>query len=231
MTSMEIAPGMPSRSYTTSSNTFPTRALHQQSPLYQTQSHTSQNSTSSQAPRMNGIPRAGASTPQPALNTMAASNSNGGNITASNNIINQVADASKSLYQICLSLKRRLQQVPGFEVHMREMEEENRRADGMIDPVTSIWNCFRKGFPLMTIYNALVPHKPLHLDTSNMPEAKKAKAAAFKFVQACLIDLNMAEQCFQIRDLYGDDTTGFVKVCLHYKLIEHLGSEINRAHT
>jgi cell division control protein 24 len=215
---MEIAPGLP-RTHTAPA--MSTRTLQQQttpSPLFQTQSHSSQYSSYSQTSALSGAtltstsphpdPRpTGTPTPQ---QSHAASPSNGGPITATNNIINQVADASKSLFQICISLRRRLRLVPGFEVHLDEVERQT--ADGTIDPVTAMWGCFRKGFPLMTVYNALGPAKPIQVD-SKLPLAKQAKSAAFKFVQACMTELKFpSDECFQIRDLDGDDTAGFVKV-------------------
>ncbi|KAI9845986.1 MAG: hypothetical protein M1837_004392 [Sclerophora amabilis] len=135
----------------------------------------------------------------------------GGSVMASDSIINQVADSSKSLYQICIKLRQRLSEVPGFEHHLSEMEEDNE-VNG-VDPVESMWWCLRRGYPLMTVYNALNPAAPLHVDETKVPEAKRAKTASFKFVQACLKDLQFPpDECFLIMDLYGEDTTGFVKV-------------------
>lgn len=128
------------------------------------------------------------------------------------NIMNRTAHLNSSLYQICLSLKRRLAEVPGFKEHIAEMEEEEAEADDSTDPVTSMWNCLRRGYPLMTIYNACRPQVPLRIDP-NVSEAKIGKAATFKFLQACLTELRFpASECFLITDLYGGDTTGFVKV-------------------
>ena len=129
------------------------------------------------------------------------------------NIMNRRGDLNSSLYQICLNLRRRMAEVPGFEVHMAEVEEEEAEANDSTDPVTSMWNCLRRGYPLMTIYNALKPRVPLEVDASRLAEAKLGKAATFKFLQACLTDLKFpASECFLITDLYGGDTTGFVKV-------------------
>lgn len=130
-------------------------------------------------------------------------------------ITNKRATEKISLYHICLSLRRRLTTVPGFMHHIAEMEEEEAEADDSTEPVTSMWNCFRRGYPLMTIYNALKPKVPLHIDPSRIAESKYGKAATFKFLQACLTDLAFpANECFLITDLYGGDTTGFVKVCI-----------------
>jgi cell division control protein 24 len=109
--------------------------------------------------------------------------------------------------------------VPGFEAHIREAEE-NASQDVLDDPVESIWQCLKMGYPLLTIYNALQPAELLTLDTT-VSDAKRPKSAAFKFVQACLKDLKLPPgECFVLSDLFGDDTTGFVKVTqvLHYVL-------------
>lgn len=81
------------------------------------------------------------------------------------------------------------------------------------DPVSSLWRCLRRGEPLLTIYNAIQPAGPLRLDESVQPEKRRAKMAAFKFVEACLQDLKLPPgEIFTLSDLFGDDTTGFVKV-------------------
>ena len=129
------------------------------------------------------------------------------------NIMNRRADMNSSLYQICLGLRTRLAEVPGFAQHIDEMEEEEAEVEDSTDPVTSMWNCLRRGYPLMTIYNALKPAVPLKVDRGKIGEAKVGKAATFKFLQACLTDLMFpSNECFLITDLYGGDTTGFVKV-------------------
>ena len=130
-------------------------------------------------------------------------------VTATNNVMNTVADASSSLFQICVSLRQRLHGVPGFSESLLEEEED---ADEDTDPVTLLWRTFRRGYPLMLLYNALRPNQPLVLPAS-VREDKRGKAATFKFLQACLADLKFPqEEMFIITDLYGDDTTGFVKV-------------------
>jgi cell division control protein 24 len=130
---------------------------------------------------------------------------NGGPVHATANIINQKADASRSLYQICISLKQRLAQVPGFGPYLDELDPT--------DPVDPLWNLFRSGYPLLLIYNALRPNEELKVDDSSANEAKKSKIAIFKFVQACMKDLEIpSSQSFVITDLMGNDTSGFVKV-------------------
>jgi cell division control protein 24 len=137
---------------------------------------------------------------------------NGGPVIATNNIINQKADASRSLYQICVNLRQRLTQVPRFNIHLTDSDDEDEGEEDM-DPVSSLWRCLRKGTPLITLYNALQPAEPLQEIDEKMPAVKKSKMAAFKFVEACLKDLKLPPgDCFALSDLFGDDTTGFVKV-------------------
>lgn len=130
---------------------------------------------------------------------------NGGPVVATSNIINQKADASRSLYQICVSLKQRLAQVPGFDPFLEQLDPT--------DPVDPLWNLFRAGYPLLAIYNSLQPLEPLKVDDPNASEAKKSKIAIFKFVQACMKELQVPPaDSFVITDLMGNDTSGFVKV-------------------
>lgn len=146
---------------------------------------------------------ASASTVLPGQNGQNGQHS--GPIMATGNIINQKADASRSLYQICVSLKQRLGQVPGFDPFLEQLDPS--------DPVDPLWNLFRTGYPLLTIYNSLQPTEPLKVEDPNASEAKKSKIAIFKFVQACMKELQVPPaQSFVITDLMGNDTSGFVKV-------------------
>ncbi|KAJ5107954.1 hypothetical protein N7456_004629 [Penicillium angulare] len=129
---------------------------------------------------------------------------------AEDNIINR--RGGESIYQSCVNLKRRLSEVPTFEPWLEKMDEEDRER-GNTDPVAALWGCLRDGYPLLSIYNASGPDEPLVVDPVKVPEAKRPKAATFKFLQACLQDLAFPQQdCFLITDLYGESTTGFIKV-------------------
>lgn len=124
-----------------------------------------------------------------------------------NNIIN-VRDG-ESLYQICIKLRRRLSGVPGFQPYLEEMEE--REAEGA-DPVSSLWQCFRSGLPLLTIYNASEPEGGELIVDTKRPE-RVGKEAAFLFIKACMQQMKIpAADTFTVTELYSDNTTGFVKV-------------------
>ncbi|KAL4999710.1 hypothetical protein BDV10DRAFT_51301 [Aspergillus recurvatus] len=135
---------------------------------------------------------------------------NPGGPVAEDNIINR--RGNEGIYQSCVNLKRRLAEVPGFEPYLREMEEEDL-AQGNSDPVASLWNYLRHGYPLLAIYNASDPGEPLEIDTTKVPEARRPKAATFKFLQAAIQEMAFPQQeCFLITDLYGENTIGFTKV-------------------
>ena len=129
------------------------------------------------------------------------------------NIVNRKGGVDSSLYQSCLALRQRLATVPNFAGYLADMDEEEQDSGEETDPVTSMWNMLRRGYPLMDIYNALQPQTAIDVDVSKVAESKRGKAATFKFLQACLGNLSFpANECFLITDLYGTDTTGFVKV-------------------
>lgn len=165
--------------------------------------------------------------------TPVAPIANGGPVQATNNIINQKADASKSLYQICVTLRQRLRQVPGFEQHLIESDNEDNGEGMEMDPMSSLWRCLCKGYPLMTIYNSLQPAAPLQL-ADNVAAKNIPKSAAFKFLNACLVDLKFpSDECFLLSDLFGDDTTGFVKVSMlvlfiFFKRLEDEAPQLSR---
>ncbi|KAK7980831.1 succinate dehydrogenase iron-sulfur subunit- mitochondrial [Apiospora arundinis] len=136
----------------------------------------------------------------------------GGPVMASVNIINEKADASRSLYQICVQLKQRLMQVPGFEVHLNTLNELSNTGEHG-GPVESLWQLLRTGYPLLAVYNSLQPAEPLVVKETEGSDAKRSKLAVFRFVKACLEKLMIPNsECFVINDLLGNDTTGFVKV-------------------
>ena len=134
------------------------------------------------------------------------------NVSMMEALVNQKAGTYSSLYQSCLSLRQRLSEVPGLEGYLMDMDIEEQDSADETDIVTSMWNMLRRGDPLMALFNALRPPVPLALDRP-VAESKRGKAATFKFLQACMSELKFpAGDCFLITDLYGKDTTGFVKV-------------------
>ena len=154
--------------------------------------------------------------PPPVFPTLATTPVNGGPVEASESVLNKRADKDTSLFQRCLTLQMRLRAIPGFERWLLE-EEDRADDDEPVDPVTLLWRTFRKGYPLMELYNTLGPRTLLVIPNAKADEKsqkKHEKMATYKFIQACVNELGISqESCFILGDLYGDDTTGFVKVC------------------
>ena len=96
-----------------------------------------------------------------------------------------------------------------FEEYEPMVDDESN-----IDPVIRLWSFLKEGYPLMTLYNATRPRNPISVDENLIKtDIKRAKAATFKFVDACLKELHFASaDCFLMMDLFENDTTGFVKV-------------------
>lgn len=154
---------------------------------------------------------------------------NGGPVLANNNVLNKRADKDASLFQICLNLRQRLRGIPECEEALLQEEEDARMHTEDADPVTLVWRTFRQGDPLMAIYNALGPQRPLRVDPKK--RTKRDQAAAFAFLNACIKELNFPpEDCFFITDLYGDDTTGFVKVSGGLLVCATLSDTLGRLH-
>lgn len=137
----------------------------------------------------------------------------GGQVVATTNIINQKADASRSLYQICVAIKNRLSLAPGFDEYMARLEEREQEGGEAGGPVEGLWGLLREGLPLLAIYNATDPDEPLVVNVPNATDAKKGKLAIAKFVQGCSKELKIPPQeMFIVADLLGTDTSGFSKV-------------------
>lgn len=135
-----------------------------------------------------------------------------GQVVATTNIINQKADASRSLYQICVTLKQRLRLVSEFDEYMEQLEQREQQDGDAGGPVEGLWGLLRTGVPLLAIYNATDPDDRLSVPPE-ISEAKRPKLAMAKFVQGCSKNLKIPSQdMFIVSDLNGTDTTGFVKV-------------------
>ena len=142
-------------------------------------------------------------------------------LAATNSIVNQAADSSKSLYRICLRTVQRLRRVAGFEDYSGLLEETDTNGDEE-DPMARLWDCLKQGAPLVLIYNSTEPNHPISLVDDGAPQMGSSSAAAtdklarqrtMRFYKACKEDLGIPDdQLFTIRDLFGTNTTGFKRV-------------------
>ena len=124
-----------------------------------------------------------------------------------------VPPRAKPLYQSCLDTKEQLSQISGFQpifaLQWTESEEQ--------DPLTFLMQVFRRGIPLLMLLARVqrvqdITHY-IQLENFKGREQRIPKVATFKFIEACIVDLSFkSDECFTISDLFGNDTTGFVKV-------------------
>jgi cell division control protein 24 len=124
-----------------------------------------------------------------------------------------VTPRAKPLYQSCLDMKEQLSQISGFPpifaLQRTESEEE--------DPLTFLMQVFRRGIPLLMLLARVQGVQDIshYIYSENYigDERKIPKVATVKFVEICRRDLGFkSDECFTISDLFGNDTTGFVKV-------------------
>ncbi|GAB7350434.1 hypothetical protein MBLNU459_g1042t1 [Dothideomycetes sp. NU459] len=217
---MQVASHAPaSRPYTSTSPAYP--KMHSStSPLAHSQSHTGSSYSIQSAPSSRSSDTTQGTSAStlfpPPLPTSTPTN---GNIEPTNNVMNKIADKETSLFQICMVLRQRLIAVPGFDTFLHDeeaaavLDDQGAAADHDVDIVTLLWRTFRRGRPLCALYDTLRPDQPISVDVSKYNPAKQGKALTSSFLRYCINELQFSvEDCFIIYDLYGDDTTGFVKV-------------------
>ncbi|KAL2069465.1 hypothetical protein VTL71DRAFT_14144 [Oculimacula yallundae] len=158
-----------------------------------------------------------------ALQLVGPVEASGRGLIATSNVANRDNAGVQPIFQACIQLRQRLSEMTECNAHLIDTangKDDDNESD--IDPVTILWRCLRETTLLITVFNSLYPEHPLEFD-ARLPPAIKPKMAAYKFVEACLKVLKMSpEECFRMRDLFGDDTTGFVKVT---RLIERVLDE------
>ncbi|KAF3905383.1 Kalirin [Orbilia brochopaga] len=133
--------------------------------------------------------------------------------TATDSLINKQADASQSLYQICMNLKKRLELIPEVKKHLDEFAADPEDPDLPADPVYQVWQTFRNGASLALLSRMLVTGAPVK-DATEVPDSlNKKKKLVFQFLKEGNEKLKLSgDDTFIISHLYGEDTNGFVKV-------------------
>jgi cell division control protein 24 len=121
-----------------------------------------------------------------------------------------VPPRARPLYQICLDTEEQLCQISGFPLIFALQTTESEEEE---DPLTFLMQVFRQGIPLLMLMARVqrvqgVSHYIQLEDYQKIPEVATAK-----FVEVCRRDLGFKlDECFTISDLFGNDSTGFVKV-------------------
>lgn len=90
-----------------------------------------------------------------------------------------------------------------------------RRSSLPMDPVSSLWTCFRHGEALCLLVNIMVPNAiPIVHPCRKVVETPKlGQTNVYNFLRACKDDLHIdSSRLFTTSDLYRDDTNAFIKV-------------------
>ncbi|KAK6332746.1 hypothetical protein TWF696_002768 [Orbilia brochopaga] len=133
--------------------------------------------------------------------------------TATDSLINKQADASQSLYQICMNLKKRLELIPEVKKYLDEFATDPEDPDLPADPVYQVWQTFRNGASLAQLSRTLVAGAPVKEATEVPDSLNKKKKLVFQFLKEVNEKLKLSgDDTFIISHLYGEDTNGFVKV-------------------
>ncbi|KAH7127922.1 Dbl homology domain-containing protein [Dactylonectria estremocensis] len=129
-----------------------------------------------------------------------------GPISSTPNTINPTASGSHYVHKICVALIHRLAQVPNLEPFLQGVDEN--------DSVNSLWNLFRDGHPLLTIYNSTQPKVMLGSGGEDWSAtvAENAESAIFEFTQACRDELEVPpSDRFLVSDLVGNNISHLIK--------------------
>lgn len=136
-----------------------------------------------------------------------------------------VAPRARPLYQSCLEIEAELSQIAGFPTTFALHRDENEDED----PLTFLMQVFRRGIPLLMLLARVrgvdVNHY-IQLDEYRGQENRVPKEATFKFIKAWKDDFAFnSTECFTINDLFGGDSTGFVKVSIVSHSVHGYGSD------
>lgn len=126
----------------------------------------------------------------------------------------QTASRIRPLYQNCLQIESQLSQIPGFpEIFALRRDENNDE-----DLLTFLIQVFRQGLSLLMLLARVqgaqnIDHLTEFPGNLENREQKIPKFATIRFIRACMDDFGIRpDECFTISDLFGEDSTGFIKV-------------------
>jgi hypothetical protein len=116
-----------------------------------------------------------------------------------------------SLYHQCVALRERLSRVPDLDYWWEDDNQSTSNIKTTLGPVTSLWQIFRQGIPLVRLYNALDPARQIAVKT-DLAEEQRAWAVD-SFLDACEKDPKIDDSLyFCPSDLFNDDVVRFMKV-------------------
>ncbi|ORX53998.1 hypothetical protein DM01DRAFT_1335849 [Hesseltinella vesiculosa] len=118
---------------------------------------------------------------------------------ASESITNKSISQQNSMYQTCQHVLQAITSIESLQPYLSSTEP--------LTPMNRLWQFCRQGAPLCILFNALHPAQPIPMDQ------QKPKAYVYYFIIACRDQLRFSESSlFTLKDVFQDDTNGFVRV-------------------
>ncbi|KAI8063249.1 hypothetical protein BC940DRAFT_335928 [Gongronella butleri] len=116
-------------------------------------------------------------------------------------ITNKPGSQQNSLYRTCQHVLQAVSSIDALQPFLNA-------PDGALNtPVNRLWHFCRQGAPLCILFNTLRPAQPIPADH------QKPKAYVYHFIIACRDQLRFDENSlFTLKDVFHDDTNGFVRV-------------------
>ncbi|KAI8098750.1 uncharacterized protein BX664DRAFT_271545 [Halteromyces radiatus] len=141
-------------------------------------------------------------------------------------LTNKQATQKNSLYHTCRYVLQALSTIQPLQPYLTISD-----ATTIVTPMSKLWHFCRQGTSLCILFNTLRPEHPISLEqqnpSSSSTTAQKPKAYVYHFIIACRDQLHFtSDTLFTLKDVFQDDTNGFVKVVNVLKrVVEMLKSE------
>ncbi|KAL1925674.1 uncharacterized protein VTP21DRAFT_557 [Calcarisporiella thermophila] len=118
-----------------------------------------------------------------------------------------------SLFQSSRALLDQLHRVPDFERLFKSNGPAHEGGNATTDPLMQVWEIFRRGAPLLHLFNVWRPNHKIDVSARLTPNEKKNEKIYVYYFLTALKDLGWREEeMFGISDVFLNDTNGFVKV-------------------
>jgi cell division control protein 24 len=139
--------------------------------------------------------------------------------TLNDSSTNKQATQNGSLYHICRFVLQAISTIPSLQPYLTMCDS---MAASTSTPMSRLWHFCRQGTSLCILFNTLQPDTPIPLHAEqqalSITTAQKPKAYVYHFIIACRDQLHFSpDTLFTLKDVFQDDTNGFVRVRKRHK--------------
>ncbi|CAO3597659.1 unnamed protein product [Absidia cylindrospora] len=129
-------------------------------------------------------------------------------------ITNKQATQSNSLYHSCRYVLQAISTIHHLQPYLTISDTMTATT-----PMSRLWHFCRQGSSLCILYNTLRPDAPIPCEQPSTT-VQKPKAYVYHFLLACRDQLHFCpDSLFTMKDLFEDDTNGFVRVVNILKMV------------